>query len=98
MTEDKLWLEDVAGIAPGHMLVQTKGVGGLSEVFREFVAEWSGRWCNMTECQPPNGPRLSLSLSELSSLCMPVLFSGIVHCFKPLAAAREKLLLVDWTG
>ncbi len=45
ITEDKLWLSSVDGIEPGHVLVQSQGVGGLPDIFRAFIEQWSSRWC-----------------------------------------------------
>ena len=45
VTEDKLWLSSIEGIEPGHVLVQSRGLGKLSEIFAAFVEQWSQRWC-----------------------------------------------------
>jgi hypothetical protein len=42
---DKLWLQDIADVAPGSDVVQSKHVGDLQAIFDAFHEQWQLRWC-----------------------------------------------------
>ena len=44
VTPDKLWLESLHDLQPGHCVSQQQGVGDLSSMFDAFVNQWSQRW------------------------------------------------------
>ena len=43
-TPDKLWLESLDSIEPGHEVVQPRRIGKLDQVFLTFVEYWSAMW------------------------------------------------------
>ena len=44
VTSDKLFLEDIDGLRPGDVVVQTQCQGRLDELFKAFHDQWSVRW------------------------------------------------------
>ena len=52
VTEDKLWCEDVSGVAVGDVVVQSNFQGKLSALFDAFHDQWRTRWLKHPRVEP----------------------------------------------
>ena len=70
VTGDKLWCEDVTGVAVGDEVVQTCFQGRLSVLFEAFHEQWRSRWLKHPQVEPSQWQQI---LEFASAVLRPVL-------------------------